>query len=73
MAHTRCLSLPLALLLAVGALCVGARTVYPSGGCDSQKMTVYKVLVETAWDREVFPKQYPEWRPPAQWSKVVGE
>lgn len=72
MAHTRCLSLPLALLLAVGALCVGARTVYPSGGCDSQKMTVYKVLVETAWDREVFPKQYPEWRPPAQWSKVVG-
>ncbi|XP_042238329.1 spondin-2-like isoform X2 [Homarus americanus] len=53
-------------------LCVGARVVYPSSTCEPNKMTVYKVMVETAWSREVFPKQYPEWRPPAQWSKVVG-
>ncbi|XP_066939232.1 spondin-2-like [Macrobrachium rosenbergii] len=40
--------------------------------CDPHVLTVYKVLVQTFWSRDVFPKQYPEWRPPAQWSKVVG-
>jgi len=40
--------------------------------CQSSKLVVYKVTFETFWDREKFPKQYPEWRPPAQWSKLVG-
>ncbi|XP_045595554.1 spondin-2 [Procambarus clarkii] len=73
-------SAPLALLLLVMLVCVGARRLprTPSAAaaaastCDPNKLTVYKVLVQTAWSREVFPKQYPEWRPPAQWSKVVG-
>ena len=41
--------------------------------CKSSKLVVYKVTFDTFWDREKFPKQYPEWRPPAQWSKLVGK
>ena len=41
--------------------------------CDGDKLAVYRVVFNTFWDRETFPKQYPEWRPPAQWSKLIGE
>jgi len=41
--------------------------------CDPNKLTVYRVYLNTMWSREVFPKQYPEWRPPAQWSKMIGK
>jgi hypothetical protein len=41
--------------------------------CQSNRLVVYKVIFSTFWDRKQFPKQYPEWRPPAQWSKLVGE
>lgn len=41
--------------------------------CQSTKLVVYKVTFSTFWDRETFPKQYPEWRPPPQWSKLVGK
>uniref|UniRef100_A0A6A7G5X0 Spondin-2-like n=1 Tax=Hirondellea gigas TaxID=1518452 RepID=A0A6A7G5X0_9CRUS len=40
--------------------------------CSPDKLTVYRVYLNTMWSREVFPKQYPEWRPPAQWSKLIG-
>lgn len=41
--------------------------------CQSTKLVVYSVTFSTFWDRETFPKHYPEWRPPAQWSKLVGK
>ena len=41
--------------------------------CQSTKLVVYQVTFKTFWDREKFPKQYPEWRPPAQWSKLIGK
>ena len=41
--------------------------------CQSTKLVVYQVTFKTFWDRETFPKQYPEWRPPAQWSKLIGK
>ena len=41
--------------------------------CDADKLAVYRVVFNTFWDRETFPRQYPEWRPPAQWSKMIGE
>lgn len=41
--------------------------------CQPDKLTVYKVVLHTFWSREKFPKHYPDWRPPAQWSKVFGE
>lgn len=30
------------------------------------------MVLHTYWTREKFPKHYPEWRPPAQWSKIYG-
>lgn len=40
--------------------------------CNPDKMTVYRMVLHTYWTREKFPKHYPDWRPPAQWSKVYG-
>jgi len=41
--------------------------------CQPDKLTVYKVVLQTFWTRDQFPKHYPDWRPSAQWSKLVGE
>lgn len=57
-------------LLVLALIQVTQRTA--ASTCDTHILTVYKVLVKTYWSREDFPKQYPEWRPPAQWSKVLG-
>ncbi|CAH1726796.1 spondin-2 isoform X1 [Aphis gossypii] len=46
--------------------CIGA----PS--CSPDKLARYRVVVRTFWTRDRFPKHFPEWRPQAQWSKVVG-
>ncbi|KAL3192861.1 hypothetical protein MRX96_058383 [Rhipicephalus microplus] len=32
----------------------------------------YRVTLATAWTASRFPKQYPMWRPPAQWSQLLG-
>ena len=37
------------------------------------RLTVFRVTLVTHWSRDKFPKQYPEWRPPAQWSKLIGK
>ncbi|KPI95849.1 Spondin-2 [Papilio xuthus] len=41
-------------------------------GCNPDKMTVYRMVLHTYWTREKFPKHYPDWRPPAQWSRIYG-
>lgn len=41
--------------------------------CQPDKLVVYKVVIATFWTRERFSKQYPEFRPHAQFSKVVGK
>ena len=43
-----------------------------SSGCSSDLLAVYRLSIRTFWEEEQFPKQYPEWRPPAQWSKTIG-
>ncbi|XP_042211697.1 uncharacterized protein LOC121859092 isoform X2 [Homarus americanus] len=40
--------------------------------CPPEELTVYRVTMETHWSPRDFPKHYPEWRPPAQWSKLIG-
>ncbi|CAH2047444.1 unnamed protein product, partial [Iphiclides podalirius] len=40
--------------------------------CNPDKMTVYRMVMHTYWTREKFPKHYPDWKPPAQWSRVHG-
>lgn len=40
--------------------------------CSQERLVAYNVIMKTHWDRDLFPKHYPEFRPPAQWSKLVG-
>lgn len=42
------------------------------GGCNVDRLAVYKVVLHTYWTRDLFPKHYPDWRPPAQWTKTFG-
>ena len=41
--------------------------------CPPGMLAVYRLSLATEWSEEKFPKQYPQWRPPAQWSKTVGQ
>jgi hypothetical protein len=41
--------------------------------CDQDHLAVYTLRLETHWTRDVFPKQFPEWRPSAQWSRIIGK
>ena len=40
--------------------------------CEPDHLTVYRVTLTTNWTSRSFPKHYPQWRPPAQWSKFIG-
>ena len=33
---------------------------------------LYNITLTTNWTPELYPKQFPTWRPPAQWSQVWG-
>ncbi len=50
-----------------------AHSSWSDPSCSSATLAVYRVTFQTFWDRENFPRQYPEWRPPAQWAKLTGE
>ena len=58
--------------LVVGLL-VTVVTVSLGQDCRVKSLARYNVTFEGMWDRTVFPKQYPLWRPPAQWSGVLGK
>ncbi|XP_051163967.1 uncharacterized protein LOC127283274 [Leptopilina boulardi] len=36
------------------------------------KLALYKVTLKTYWSRARFPRHYPDWKPPAQFGKLVG-
>ncbi|KOB68137.1 Uncharacterized protein OBRU01_11556 [Operophtera brumata] len=59
-------------LLAIVLLAIIAAVSGDTDSCNPDKMTVYRMVLHTYWTREKFPKHYPDWRPPAQWSKVYG-
>ena len=40
--------------------------------CDHSVAALYNVTIDTHWTQHNFPKQFPTWRPPAQWSSVFG-
>lgn len=42
------------------------------GDCSADSLAVYKVTLEGHWNRELFPKHFPEHRPPAHFSKSFG-
>lgn len=60
---------PYVFLLLTLVLSLNASAADP---CKPEKLAVYKVVLETFWSQDKFPKQYPEFRPHAQWSKVLG-
>ena len=43
-----------------------------SPSCLPGHLAVYTLQVETFWTETLFPRQFPVWRPPAQWSRTVG-
>ncbi|XP_037685143.1 spondin-2 [Choloepus didactylus] len=60
-----------ALLLAP----LGRATSLPRGGdaiCTAQPLARYRVTFTGKWSQATFPKQYPLFRPPAQWSSLLG-
>lgn len=42
------------------------------GDCSADSLAVYKVTLEGHWSRELFPKHFPEVRPPAHFSRSFG-
>jgi len=40
--------------------------------CPKDMLVVYRLSLRTEWDEKIFPKQFPQWRPAAQWSKTIG-
>lgn len=49
----------------------GKRAMPSDESCGS-RLAVYKVVLRTYWTRDLFPKHYPDWRPPAQWTNTIG-
>lgn len=62
-----------ALAMTFGAVLGKGPAQGPAESCQPEKMTVYRMVLHTFWTRDKFPKHYPDWRPPAQWSKVYGQ
>lgn len=62
----------LLIALVLPALACGALSPSDTDTCNPDKMTVYRMVLHTYWTRDKFPKHYPDWRPPAQWSKIYG-
>lgn len=40
--------------------------------CTAKQVAKYNLTVETFWSKDTFPKQYPLYRPNAQWSRLIG-
>ncbi|XP_004432263.1 PREDICTED: spondin-2 [Ceratotherium simum simum] len=60
-----------ALLLAV----LGSAAGQPLGGesaCTARPLATYSITFTGKWSQTAFPKQYPLFRPPAQWSSLLG-
>ena len=68
-----CRSARLSLLLLVGLQLCAYQAAGQCGSGAQDKLALYKVILRTYWSRARFPRHYPEWRPPAQFGKLVGE
>ncbi|NWW21862.1 SPON2 protein, partial [Falcunculus frontatus] len=40
--------------------------------CTAEELAKYKIIFTGKWSQIAFPKQYPLYRPPAQWSSLLG-
>ena len=64
---------PKSLMLGCSTLLLASLSSPVNCSCSSEWLAVYRLSIRTFWDEDQFPKQYPEWRPPAQWSKSIGK
>lgn len=51
---------------------LAASQASPSAGSACHGLVQYRLTLATAWTATRFPKHYPKWRPPAQWSQLFG-
>lgn len=66
----------LQLLVVLLSLCLAsAGPLQPLNGteCTAKGPASYILVFTGHWSPQAFPKQYPLFRPPAQWSKLIGE
>lgn len=61
----------LVTLLTMGTQSLPVPTDVPV--CTASETAHYQLTFTGKWSRSAFPKQYPVYRPPAQWSNIVGE
>ncbi|NWU59939.1 SPON2 protein, partial [Dromas ardeola] len=40
--------------------------------CTAEELAKYSIIFTGKWSQTAFPKQYPLYRPPAQWSSMLG-
>ncbi|XP_048883652.1 spondin-2a [Brienomyrus brachyistius] len=62
----------LVLLLKLWLSCVGALGAANGTLCTARAPASYILVFTGHWSPETFPKQYPLFRPPAQWSKLIA-
>ncbi|KAG9479496.1 hypothetical protein GDO78_011502 [Eleutherodactylus coqui] len=41
--------------------------------CTAEEIAKYRIVFTGRWSQTAFPKQYPLYRPPAQWSSLLGK
>lgn len=41
--------------------------------CTAEELATYSIVFTGKWSQAAFPKQYPLYRPPAQWSALLGK
>uniref|UniRef100_A0A8C2WSW9 Spondin 2b, extracellular matrix protein n=1 Tax=Cyclopterus lumpus TaxID=8103 RepID=A0A8C2WSW9_CYCLU len=69
--HTICMLLLVSLQEA--KMCTHSMPVPTDGPvCTASETAQYKLTFFGKWTRAAFPKQYPVYRPPAQWSNLIG-
>lgn len=59
------------LVAAVG--CASSLPVGDDSLCSAEELAKYSITFTGKWSQAAFPKQYPLYRPPAQWSAMLGK
>ncbi|KAI0214571.1 Spondin-2 [Lamellibrachia satsuma] len=60
------------ILIISAADAVGGQSSDAAAACRAEPIVKYSLTLQTFWARKYFPKQYPRYRPRAQWSKLIG-
>lgn len=53
--------------------CVASQPLGGESVCTARPLAKYSITFTGKWSQTAFPKQYPLFRPPAQWSSLLGK